>query len=62
MNIPGDSGQNHHASHLPAHARAQGHGALGAVSWNEPAYDSVENQNANGIGLGVIWRAVRRHW
>jgi len=54
MNIPGDSGQNHHASHLPAHARAQGHGALGAVSWNEPAYDSVENQNANGIGLGVI--------
>lgn len=62
MNIPGDPGQNHHASHLPAHSRAHGHGALGAVSWNEPAYDQGENQNSNGIGLGVIWRAVRRHW
>ncbi|MFM8726053.1 MAG: hypothetical protein ACKON9_13135, partial [Planctomycetaceae bacterium] len=62
MNIPGDPGQNHHASHLPAHSRTHGHGALGAVSWNEPAYDQGENQNSNGIGLGVIWRAVRRHW
>jgi capsular exopolysaccharide synthesis family protein len=61
MNIPGDSGNGHHANHLPAHARANGHGALGSVSWSEPAYDQ-ENQNQNGIGLGVVWRAIRRHW
>lgn len=61
MNIPGDSGNGHHANHLPAHARANGHGALGSVSWSEPAYDQ-ENQHQNGIGLGVVWRAIRRHW
>lgn len=61
MNIPGDSGNGHHANHLPAHARANGHGALGSVSWSEPAYDQ-ENQNQNGIGLGVVWRAILRHW
>jgi polysaccharide biosynthesis transport protein len=61
MNIPGDSGNGHHANHLPAHARANGHGALGSVSWSEPAYDQ-ENQHQSGIGLGVVWRAIRRHW
>jgi len=61
MSTPGDPGYSQHANHLPAHLRAQGHGALGSVSWSEPAYDQ-ESQNSGGIGLGVVWRAIRRHW
>ena len=55
-----DPRNQNHSSQLPAHTQAH---HQGAALWSNPGYDHQEQDHSpKGIGLGTVWRAIRRHW